>query len=65
MDFPIADPVAAYAEAWKRTCALLGRVESSSDLMEIYFKLEELRVVYGDPNKEVPLGTMTFKSKGK
>ena len=50
-----------YAEAWKLACQALEAQwdhpkEEGSALAKFYLRLEELRVLHGDPNKPIPQG---------
>ena len=56
------NPQARYAEAWKRACVLvercLYRTGDPFGLPELALALDELRKLYGDPNKPIPQGVI-------
>jgi hypothetical protein len=45
-----------YAEAWKRTLAAYEGYCQSNDATDPLETIEECRVLFGDPNKSMPLG---------
>lgn len=73
MTTPVKTPYALttlenYAEAWKQACAAYEAIPLESDGTEVINifldKFEELRIMFGDPNKVAPLGVLNASSKG-
>lgn len=48
----------AAVAAWKEVCRLLEYYGDGSDINELLIRLYELSIIYGDPNKQAPMGVL-------